>query len=72
VINDEIRGSLELLSERERRAHDEVRDHYENDHVEQIADKYGLSRERIRQIEKDALTKLAGSERSGVLREFLN
>ena len=34
--------------------------------LEEIADKYGLSRERIRQIEKDALTKLAGSERSGV------
>jgi RNA polymerase sigma factor (sigma-70 family) len=73
-INNEIRDSLELLSERER---DVLMMRfgidYENDHkLEQIADKYGLSRERIRQIEKDALTKLAGSERSGVLREFLN
>ena len=73
-INDEIRDSLELLSEREK---DVLMMRfgidYENDHkLEQIADKYGLSRERIRQIEKDALTKLAGSERSGVLREFLN
>ncbi len=73
-INDEVRDSLELLSEREK---DVLMMRfgidYENDHkLEQIADKYGLSRERIRQIEKDALTKLAGSERSGVLREFLN
>ncbi len=73
-INEEIRGSLELLSEREK---DVLMMRfgidYENDHkLEQIADKYGLSRERIRQIEKDALTKIASSERSGVLREFLN
>jgi len=73
-INDEVRDSLGLLSERER---DVLMMRfgidYENDHkLEEIADKYGLSRERIRQIEKDALTKLAGSERSGVLKEFLN
>lgn len=73
-IYDEVRDSLSLLSERER---DVLKMRfgidYENDHkLEQIADKYGLSRERIRQIEKDALTKLAGSERSHVLREFLN
>jgi RNA polymerase sigma factor (sigma-70 family) len=73
-INEEIRDSLELLSDRER---DVLMMRfgidYENDHkLEQIADKYGLSRERIRQIEKDALGKLAMSERSGVLREFLN
>jgi len=73
-ISEEIRGSLGLLSDRER---DVLMMRfgidYENDHkLEEIADKYGLSRERIRQIEKDALAKLAGSERSGVLREFLN
>ncbi|HVY55936.1 MAG TPA: sigma-70 family RNA polymerase sigma factor, partial [Thermodesulfobacteriota bacterium] len=73
-ISEEVRDSLGLLSERER---DVLMMRfgidYENDHkLEEIADKYGLSRERIRQIEKDALAKLAGSERSGVLREFLN
>ncbi|MFI5323145.1 MAG: RNA polymerase sigma factor RpoD/SigA [Thermodesulfobacteriota bacterium] len=73
-INDEVRDSLNQLSERER---DILKMRfgidYDDDHkLEQIADKYGLSRERIRQIEKDALTKIAGSERSGVLREFLN
>jgi RNA polymerase sigma factor (sigma-70 family) len=73
-INEEVRNSLHLLSERER---DVLKMRfgidYDNDHkLEQIADKYGLSRERIRQIEKDALIKLAGSERSSVLKEFLN
>ncbi len=73
-INEEVRNSLHLLSERER---DVLKMRfgidYDNDHkLEQIADKYGLSRERIRQIEKDALSKLAGSERSSVLKEFLN
>jgi RNA polymerase sigma factor (sigma-70 family) len=73
-IIDEVRESLNQLSERER---DILKMRfgidYDDDHkLEQIADKYGLSRERIRQIEKDALTKLAGSERSHVLREFLN
>lgn len=73
-ISDEVRDSLRSLSERER---DVLMMRfgidYKNDHkLEEIAGKYGLSRERIRQIEKDALAKLAGSERSGVLREFLN
>ena len=71
---EEVRDSLRMLSERER---DVLMMRfgidYANDHkLEEIADKYGLSRERIRQIEKDALAKLAGSERSGILREFLN
>ena len=73
-INDEVRDSLNELSERER---DILKmrfgiDYHDDHKLEQIADKYGLSRERIRQIEKDALTKIAGSDRSEVLREFLN
>jgi len=73
-INEGIRNSLELLSDREkdilmmRFGID-----YDDDHkLEQIANKYSLSRERIRQIEKEALGKLADSEHGQVLREFLN
>jgi RNA polymerase sigma factor (sigma-70 family) len=73
-IIDEVKDSLNELSERER---DILKMRfgidYDDDHkLEQIADKYGLSRERIRQIEKDALTKIASSVRSDVLRVFLN
>jgi RNA polymerase nonessential primary-like sigma factor len=73
-ITEGIRDSLELLSDRER---DILMMRfgidYDDDHkLEQIANKYSLSRERIRQIEKEALGKLADSEHGQVLREFLN
>ncbi|MEQ9618130.1 MAG: sigma-70 family RNA polymerase sigma factor [Deltaproteobacteria bacterium] len=73
-ITEGVRDSLDVLSERER---DIVKMRfgidYDDDHkLEQIANKYGLSRERIRQIEKEALNKLADSDKGRVLREFLN
>ncbi len=73
-IKKEIRGSLSILNERER---DVLKMRfgidYEDDHkLDQIATKYGLSRERIRQIESEALNKLAHSERGHVLRGLLN
>jgi len=73
-ITDEVRNSLGLLSERER---DIIKMRfgigYNEDHkLDQIAGKYGLSRERVRQIEKEALTKLADSEHGRVLKGFLN
>jgi len=73
-IKKEIRSSLSILNERER---DVLKMRfgidYEDDHkLDQIATKYGLSRERIRQIECEALDKLAHSERSNVLRGLLN
>lgn len=74
TIKNEIRGSLSILSERER---DVLKMRfgidYEDDHkLDQIANKYGLSRERIRQIESEALGKLAHSERGHVLKSLLN
>lgn len=73
-ITEEVRSSLGLLSERER---DIIKMRfgidYDEDHkLDQIAGKYGLSRERVRQIEKEALTKLAGSEHGRVLKGLLN
>ncbi|MCC6712212.1 MAG: sigma-70 family RNA polymerase sigma factor [Candidatus Dadabacteria bacterium] len=73
-ITEEVRSSLGLLSERER---DIIKMRfgigYNEDHkLDQIAGKYGLSRERVRQIEKEALTKLADSEQGRVLKGLLN
>lgn len=74
AIKNEIRGSLGILSERER---DVLKmrfgiDYDDGHKLDQIATKYGLSRERIRQIESEALKKLADSERGYVLRGLLN
>lgn len=74
AIKKEIRGSLGILTERER---DVLKMRfgidYEDDHkLDQIATKYGLSRERIRQIESEALRKLADSERGYILKGLLN
>ena len=45
---------------------------YEDAHkLEQIAEKYSLSRERIRQIERIALQKLGDSKEAEILKEFL-
>ena len=73
-ITEGVRDSLELLSERERDIlMMRFGINYDDDHkLEQIANKYSLSRERIRQIEKEALGKLADSEHGKVLKEFLN
>jgi len=72
-MTSKVKNSLSLLSERER---DVLKMRfgvdYEDGHkLDQIAIKYGLSRERIRQIETIALKKLADSEDSQVLKEFL-
>jgi len=72
-ITSKVRSSLGLLSERERdvlkmRFGIDYEDGYK---LDQIAIKYGLSRERIRQIETIALKKLADSEESKILKEFL-
>ena len=72
-MTSKVRSSLSLLSERERdilqmRFGIDYEDGYK---LDQIAVKYGLSRERIRQIETIALKKLADSEESKILKEFL-
>lgn len=73
-VTEGIRDSLDLLSEREKDIlMMRFGINYEDDHkLEQIATKYGLSRERVRQIEKEALGKIAESEHGRVLKEFLN
>ncbi len=68
-----VKRSLRQLSDRER---DVIKMRfgidYEDPHkLEQIAVKYSLSRERIRQIETIALKKLADSEEGYILKEFL-
>jgi DNA-directed RNA polymerase, sigma subunit (sigma70/sigma32) len=40
--------------------------------LEEIGSKFGLSRERIRQIEREALKKIATSKTGDKLRSFLN
>lgn len=40
--------------------------------LEEIGDRFGLTRERIRQIEQDALRKMRAPQRSQRLREYLN
>jgi len=73
-IKREVRRSLSLLDKREKEI---VKMRYGIDHpdgqtLDEIATVYGLSRERIRQIEKQALNKIADCERGEVLKEFLN
>ena len=73
-IKKEIRCSLGILNERER---DVLKmrfgiDYDDGHKLEQIARKYSLSRERIRQIESEALSKLADSEHSHLLKSLLN
>lgn len=68
-----VRSSLKQLNERER---DVLKmrfgiDYKEGYKLDQIGLKYGLSRERIRQIETIALKKLANSEDGYILKEFL-
>jgi len=68
-----VKRSLRQLSDRER---DVIKMRfgidYENPYkLEQIAVKYSLSRERIRQIETIALKKIADSEEGYILKEFL-
>lgn len=68
-----VKKSLRQLNDRER---DVLKmrfgiDYKEEHKLEQIAGKYGLSRERIRQIETIALKKIADSKEGLVLKEFL-
>ena len=73
-IKHEVRKSLSLLDKREKEI---VKMRYGIDHpdgqtLDEIATVYGLSRERIRQIEKQALNKIANCDYGDVLKEFLN
>jgi RNA polymerase sigma factor (sigma-70 family) len=68
-----VKGSLNQLTDRER---DVLKmrfgiDYEEEHKLEQIAHKYDLSRERIRQIETIALKKIADTKEGLILKEFL-
>lgn len=66
LLSDRVQQALERLNERERRI---VHDRILSDHprtLQELAEEYGISRERIRQLEKNALEKLKGALANGV------
>ncbi|MBA3534600.1 MAG: sigma-70 family RNA polymerase sigma factor [Ardenticatenales bacterium] len=72
-IHEDIREALSSLTPREAKIihlRYGLRDGREHT-LEEVGQKYGLTRERIRQIEKDALRKLRHPSRSRKLRAFL-
>ncbi len=73
-IHEDIRDALSSLTPREAKIihlRYGLRDGREHT-LEEVGQKYGLTRERIRQIEKDALRKLRHPSRSRRLRAFLS
>jgi len=60
IVNAHVRKALKKLNQREQRI---VQDRILADHprtLQELADDYGISRERVRQLEKNALTKIRG------------
>jgi len=73
-VHEDIREALATLTPREAKIihmRYGLRDGREHT-LEEVGKKYGLTRERIRQIEKDALRKLRHPSRSRKLRAFLS
>jgi RNA polymerase sigma-32 factor len=60
ILTGQVAAALQKLNDRERRiVHDRIlQDHPRT--LQELADDYGISRERIRQLEKNALAKLKG------------
>jgi RNA polymerase sigma-32 factor len=60
ILSGHVAAALQKLNDRERRiVHDRIlQDHPRT--LQELADDYGISRERIRQLEKNALAKLKG------------
>jgi RNA polymerase sigma factor (sigma-70 family) len=72
-IREKVRESIKILTDKEEEIV-KMRFGIDQDDVSTLEDlgkKYGLTRERIRQIEKNALKKIANSEIGEVLREHL-
>ncbi len=73
LLREQIRNVLSFLSEREQNVLD-MRfglTSGENRTLEQVGNEFGVTRERIRQIEAKALRKLRHPSRSGDLRDYL-
>ena len=74
LLKEQTREELYALTERESRII-QLRFGLEDDRtrtLREIGNEYGLTRERIRQIEVRAIRKLRGSQRSRSMRDFLN
>lgn len=74
MLRDQFREILSSLTERERKII-EMRYGLDNDQgltLKEVGHEFGLTRERIRQIEKEALAKLRHPSRSRKLIEFLS
>jgi RNA polymerase primary sigma factor len=71
-LKSEIRHALSILTERERKV---IEDSYgingQELTLEEIGVKYGLSRERVRQIKEKAIRKLRGCTKNKILKTYL-
>jgi RNA polymerase primary sigma factor len=73
LLQEQLRRVLDSLSERERRVI-ELRFGLKDGHprtLEEVGREFGVTRERIRQIESKTLSKLRHPSRSGKLRDYL-
>jgi len=73
MLQDELNKVLNTLNERERKVI-QLRFGLQDGHprtLEEVGREFGVTRERIRQIESKTLSKLRHPNRSGVLRDFL-
>ena len=73
MLKQQVRGVLTQLSDREREVL-EMRFGFKDGKthtLEEVGNTFGVTRERVRQIEAKALRKLKHPERSMILRSFL-
>jgi RNA polymerase primary sigma factor len=73
LLHDDISSALDSLTPREARVltlRFGLRDGY-GQTLEEVGEKFGLTRERIRQIEQEAMDKLRAEPRAGRLRAYL-
>ncbi len=74
VIRDDVYSALDTLTPREARVltlRFGLRDGYAQT-LEEVGEKFGLTRERVRQIEKEAMDKLRSESRAARLRAYLS